>query len=249
MIGCLILFQFRLAHLVFVEQLLERGVELLGRMALEGRDADVADPVLRIDQVIPFPVLIAGKAADRTDGHQPAGQSLGQRLAGRGAEQRERDAGAGLAADQRDRLGQRQVVGFLPVDGHDPVAGPQTGIEGRAAFNRTDDDHAAGGQRADLDADALKPSFRVVLKLLIFLAVEVFTVRIEAVEHAVDGTVQQHLGIDLLDVVLANLVLHIEQRSELIEQRIPADKGLRHLPQQHCDDGADGDPDQVAFRH
>ena len=85
---------------------------------------------------------------------------------------------------------------------------------GRVLDGRHDREHAVAVR--DLDAEAAEAALRVDLELLVELGREVGAVRVERGEHAVDGALDQLLGVDLLDVVLLDDRQDVGERLEVL---------------------------------
>ncbi len=73
----------------------------------------------------------------------------------------------------------------------------------------------------DLDAEAAELAARLHLHVAVVLRAEVGGVRVERREHAVDGRLDQHRVVGLLDVVGADPFQHVAEQVELpVELRI-----------------------------
>ena len=68
----------------------------------------------------------------------------------------------------------------------------------------------------DLDAESAEAALRLDLQLLVQLRGEIRAVRVERGEHAVDGALDQPLGVDLLDVVLLDDRQDVGERLEVL---------------------------------
>ena len=129
-----------------------------------------------------------------------ARQGEGQRLVGLLARNREHDLRAGLAAHLLDRAGQRQTAGGGLVDLDDQVAGLDAGAKrGRILDRRDDLDEAVF--HADLDAQAAELALRRYLQFLVGIGVEEVGVRVQPVDHAVDGFFDQFFICHRFDIV------------------------------------------------
>ena len=136
--------------------------------------------------------------------------------------------GALRAAHLLDRFDERHVLGELVLDLDDLVAGLDAGaIRGRVLDRRDDGEHVVA--RGDLDAQAAEAAARVDLQLLVQIRRQIGAVRIERVEHAGDGAVDQLLRGDVVDVVLLHQGQHVGEDLDVVvgllgDRRDPADR-------------------------
>ena len=115
--------------------------------------------------------------------------------------ERERHLGVLRAPHLLDGVDEGHVLGELPVDLHDLIAGLEAGAVRRGVLDRRDDgQHAVPGR--DLDAEAAEAPLGVDLELLVEVGGEIRAVRIQRGEHSVDGALDELLRLHLVDVVL-----------------------------------------------
>ena len=142
--------------------------------------------------------------------------------------------------------GQRLPLFVLPGadvlagDAHDDVAAPDPLLVGRRAFEQR---HDVDVEVDDLDRDpeAVVVPFLPLPHLLVVLRVHKARMRVERLQHAADGAVDQAGGIDLVDVI----GLHgAEGRGELPVVGDAFGRGQRVAAEQPSDQRAHGDDEQ-----
>src|SRR5262249_28742350 len=157
-------------------------------------DADVADA--GPDHVRVAHALLRNAGAIDVEAHEAAG---------RRAANLQGDARALGAAQHLEHVtvGDR-ARDRLSVDRDDAVAGPDAEpLRGRALERRDDDQLAAAD--LELDADARIVVAELVGELRVAFLGQVDAVRIEGLEHALDGALDQRTVVDRLDVIALDM--------------------------------------------
>ena len=126
----------------------------------------------------------------------------------------ELDLGAGLSLQPPHRLVDRNALGTVALDFHDPVAGHQSGpVGGRADQGAEDLQHAAVD--GDLDPDPAELALYAAAEAIDLFRGDVRGVGVELVQYALDGGLDQLAAVDLLDVIPFHLVHRVDQ--ELVQ--------------------------------
>ena len=191
-------------------ELLERGFQVGAGLLAELHQADVADLVVAQREF-----LLAVDVLDHVNLDDGAGELVVLDPAGGGAKDGDVHLGAGLAAQVLDGILQAHLLGALAVNLDDAVAGQDAGLEAGAVFHGGDD----GDEivlHGNHDAEAAERALGVVLQLLVFLRLHELAVRVQRVEHAFEGGIDQFLVSQLLAVhiVLADLLHHVGKELE-----------------------------------
>ena len=178
------------------------------RLLVEGRDLDVGDVV----------ALVVG--LDGVDADDVAHDLHVEGLVVALAHDRQRDRRVDGAAHLLDRLLERQADDLLVVEVGDEVVGLQAGLGGGRVVDGGDDLDDAVLHR-DLDAEAAELAARLHLHVAVVLGAQVGGVRVERRQHAVDGRLDQHRVVGLLDVVGPHPLQHVAEQVELaVELRV-----------------------------
>ena len=172
------------------------------RLLVEGRDLDVDDVAFE-------PRL------DRVDADHVAHDLDVERLVLAPAHDRQGDRRVDGPAHLLDRLLERQPDDLLAVEMRDQVVGLQAGLGRRRVVDRRNHLDDAVLHR-HLDAEPAELALGLHLHVAEVLRVEVGGVRIERRQHAVDGRVDQHAVVGLLDVVGAHALQHVAEQVELL---------------------------------
>ena len=180
----------------------QRRLGLLGDVAGEGVDVDVADAVLDLP-------------LHRTKLDPLAGHADIDRLVAAGPDDRELHVGARIALHLRDGLVERQAVDQLAVDVRDVVAGLDAGAPGRRVLGRRDHLHRAVFDR-DGEAKAAVIAVGRGLELVEVARLDIGTVRVERGEHAVDRALDQRVVVDRVDVVRLHPLVDAHELLELL---------------------------------
>ena len=170
-----------------------------------------ASVVLRL-KVVTVRIPTRSRTSDRT-----AGMSMIARVMltsnGRsrpGADDPQANRGARGAAHPLDRLVEGAAIEQLAVDMGDEVARLDPGAVGGGVAGRRDHLHGAVLHR-DGEAEAAIIAVGGAHQVLEAARVEIGGVRIEAVEHSVDGAADQALVVDLVDIFGAHALQHADE--------------------------------------
>ena len=136
-----------------------------------------------------------------------AGQRKRQRCIDILARDDQRDLRAGLAAHFLDRLGQGEAAGDGFVDLDDEVAGLDTRTECRGILDRRNDFDDPVFD-ADFDAEATELALGRDLQFLERIGIEKVGMRVQAVDHAVDGFADELIVRYRLDIVALDPAEH-----------------------------------------
>ena len=145
------------------------------------------------------------------------------------------------AAQLLDGLVAGPALGVLPFDTGDHVAAADALLVGRRPFEERHDGDVAVDRR-DADAEAVVAAFLALAHLGVGAGVEEARVRVERLEHAGDGAVDEAVGFDVLDVLL----LHGGQRGgeDAIAIGQAVGGGLCATAEHAPDERGDGDGEQ-----
>ena len=222
--------QHQADELALLVQALNRLGEILSRALLELTNADVA--------VTGLEHLGLHALDDDFLARQREGQRGVELLAGNGKD----DLRSRFAAHFLYRVGERHAAGCDVVDLDDQVARLDPGAERRRVFDRRDhfDDAVFD---ADFDAEPAESALGRHLQLAESLGVEEVRVRVEPVDHAVDGFADQLVVGNRLDVIALDpaedrgeelqIVIRDRQPGFLFRHRreIEAQQQAEHCPQ------------------
>ena len=120
------------------------------------------------------------------------------------------------AADARDHVLQAQFLRGLAVDGQDDVPGLQAGTIGGRVLDGGHHGHLAVLHR-DLDADAGELAGGGLLHLLVFFSRHEGGVRIQALQHTLEGTVQQFALVHVLHIITVHQIQHLAETAQGFE--------------------------------
>ena len=131
------------------------------------------------------------------------------------------DLGTAFAAHPGGRLGQIHFQSILTVDGQNDVARAQSGFVTRRVLNGRHYQHLAvfGG---DFHAHAEKFARGAFLHLLKFLGGEQCGMRIEPLQHPLEGAVDKFGLFDVLDVILLHHVQNLAEAPQGFVVRVRA---------------------------
>jgi hypothetical protein len=164
----------------------------------------------------------------------------------------EADLGARVAGEDFDGLVEAEVLGGFALDLEDEVAGHDAGAIGGGAFEGRDDGEDALAH-ADLDADAAEATADVALEVGEFVFGDVVGERIEAGEHAVDGILEELLGVDVADVLFLDEAEDLDEPLGLLEGLgvlgFLFGGGLEGPEQQTAHDGDEDDTPEIPTQH
>src|SRR5262249_15485962 len=142
------------------------------------------------------------------------------------------------------------------VDLEDDVAGHDAGLVGWGADHGADDGELTTLLTvvADVDADAAELALGVLVELLVVAGVDVLRVRVEAFQPAVDHVLDElafAVGVDVNDVLLADLVEHVHEEANefVVLVLLPGGGAVRHRQAQQGNGGDAQQPEQVPARH
>src|SRR5690606_18724106 len=141
-----------------------------------------------------------------------------QRLVTTGPADGQHDAGLRFATHELDGFAERHALGGLAVDVRDEVARQNTGANGRGVFNGRN--HLGLTVfAADLDAQAAEAALGDRFHFLEGVGIEISRVRVEVIEHALDGIVDELLIGDRLDIAGLDGRKHIGELLQLLERQ------------------------------
>src|SRR5579862_1763403 len=180
-------------HLVLAEvglDLLDRRLEAIEGLLVEGGYADIAD-------------LAFLMRLHRLDGDLGTDQLDVEGLVDAFPLEGQRDRRIDAAAHLLDRLVEGHALHLLAVEGGVHVTGENARLGGGRVVDRRDhlDDAFLHG---DLDAEAAEFAAGLDLHVLEILRAEIARMRVEAVQHAIDGGLDQLRIVRRLDVVGAD---------------------------------------------
>ena len=180
----------------------QRLLQAVGGLLVELRDADVAD----------LAAFDAG--AHRAHADDVAHDRNIDRLVLALAHDLQPDLGVDRPAHLVDRLVEGEALDRLVVEMGDDVAGHDAGLGGRGVVDRR---HHLDQTVLHGDFDAEPAEFPAGLHLHVAeaLGVHVARMRIQRIEHAVDGRFDQLAVIRLLDIVGAHALEHVPEQIEL----------------------------------
>ena len=145
--------------------------------------------------------------------------------------------------------GLAQVAGQVPVHLDDAVAGLEAGLVRRGVLDRRNDRDEPVLHR-DVDADAGELALGVDLQVLEGVGRQQRGVRVEPLEHPVDGLLDQVLGIDFVDVLFLDQLDYVREHLELLVEVFlargrtgllePGAEHPHHHGRNHDDPDADG---------
>src|ERR1700704_4022757 len=192
----------------------DRLLEAVGGLLVERRDADVTD-VFALD-------LRAHRAHPDDVAHDRHLERLVEAL----AHDLEADLGVDLAAHLFDGLIEGEALDGFVVEMGDDVAGANARLGGRSLVDRRHDLDQALFLR-DLDAQPAELAARLDLPVAEALRVHVARMRIEPVEHPVDGRLDQLGVVRLFDIVRAHPFEDVAEQTELAVGIRPRRLGAR----------------------
>ena len=117
------------------------------------------------------------------------------------------------AADARDHVLQAQLLCGLAVDGQDDVPGLEPGTVGGRILDGRHHGHLAVLHR-DLDADAGELAGGGLLHLLVLFGRHEGGVRIKALQHALERTVQQFALVHVLHIIAVHQIQHLAETAQ-----------------------------------
>jgi hypothetical protein len=138
------------------------------------------------------------------------------------AHQRQCDFRAFGSPHLRDRLVDADSLHALAVDLDDQVTTLDSCCLCRGVVDRGDHAHEAGFVTGDFEPDTAEFARRGLAQVLERLLVEVRRVRVEPVQHALDGVLQQRAVVHLFDVGLADLLEHVDEHAQFRERQLAA---------------------------
>ncbi len=125
------------------------------------------------------------------------------------------------AADLGHRVLQGNVQGRLPVDFDDDVSGLEPGLVRRRVLDGRDDGQAFVAD-ADLNADAAEFALEFFLHHLELVEFDEGRMRVDGIEHALDGAVDEIRAVHFLNIVLFDQIKNLTELLEgLVVVRVP----------------------------
>ncbi len=164
------------------------------------------------------------------------------------ADDRQRDLGSGLAAQQADAFEHGKITGRVPVDGAHVVAGLQAGLGGWRTVARGDDPEVVLTRQLDADVSVGESGAR--LDVLDLRGGQIRAVRIERFGHAAHGPFHHLVDFDRFDVRVQHQADDVAERLEVAKRVVigvgggvaeqPADQHERQHRGRHEKDGQPG---------
>src|SRR5208282_1506041 len=184
-------------------ELVDRLLDALARVLLEGGDADIAVAAVKHLRL------------DRLNLDDVARERHREQLGHGAPMKRQLDLAALGPAHPLDGLGQRHVLGEVVVDLDDLVAGLESGAIRRRVLDRRN-----YGERAILDgyfdSESAEAAAGLDLEVAVQVGRQVGAMRVERRQHAADGAVDQPFGRYRFNVVFLHDCEHAREGVELL---------------------------------
>ena len=215
-------------HLLFL-QLHECRFEFIGGAPSEVGHADVTDPGLVVEQVIPLVVLAVVIAEHGRDLDDCPGDGDLDHVLGPAALQAERDRLPRLALQQGNGsfefASRGETLGWFASDFNDPVPGFDAGLVSRAARQRGGDCQVG----RDLNTNPAELLVDILVEFRDLLGADVVGVLVEFLEHAADRGFDQPPSVDVFDVVAFDLLERLGEHPHQQQDFLLARLGLARL--------------------
>ena len=194
-------------------QLGKHLAQVPGGFRPEGRQADVGDAVFRVDEVFPAVLVVPPHPKHRLQTNDFPRDGNRHRLALARVQHFERNRRTRRAFHQPDGIVQAHPSDGFAFDLHDLVPGNHSCPIRRGANDGADDLQMPVFHR-HLDAHAAELALQLGAEAVDFLRRDVVGIRVQLLQHALNGRFQQLFTVHRGDVVAFHLVDHVGQGAE-----------------------------------